>query len=106
MNGDAIARLRRPGEKDQSLVQGSSEDLLSILSEAPEISRYFTLGRSRGTMTVRAEARTVSGGVFVREALLQIRRGRLGNARFLSWRRGSGLELSPAVDEADGVEEQ
>jgi hypothetical protein len=86
--------------------EGSEEELLNILSEIPEISRFFTLGRSRGTMTVRAEARTASGGVFIREALLQVRPGRLENVRFLSWRRGAGVELLPAGGEAADPEEQ
>ena len=92
--------------QEEALFEGSNEDLLNILSEAPEISRFFTLGRSRGTMTVRAEARTASGGVFIREALLQIRRGRLKSVRFLNWRRGAGVELLPAGDEAEVLEEQ
>jgi general secretion pathway protein K len=86
--------------------EGSEEELLNILSEIPEISRFFTLGRSRGTMTVRAEARTASGGVFIREALLQVRPGRLENVRFLSWRRGARVELLPAGGEAADPEEQ
>jgi general secretion pathway protein K len=101
---DGLSKDDGLGEKDESLLEGSDEDLLNILSEAPEISRFFTLGRSRGTMTVRAEARTASGGVFIREALVQIRRGRLENIQFLNWRRGAGVELLPADDEAEDLD--
>jgi general secretion pathway protein K len=104
--GGANSEGDEEGAKEESLLEGSNEDLLNILSEAPEISRFFTLGRSRGTMTVRAEARSASGGVFIREALVQIRRGRLANVRFLSWRRGAGVAMLPADDEAQDLEEQ
>jgi general secretion pathway protein K len=106
-SGDgALSEEENEGAKEETLLEGSNEDLLNILSEAPEISRFFTLGGSRGVMTVRAEARTASGGVFIREALLQIRRGRLESARFLNWRRGAGVEFLPADDEASDLEEQ
>lgn len=103
---DNDSRRKRKRREDRSDPVGDDRKLLEILGVTPEISQFFTSGRSRGTVTVRAEAQTPTGARFVREALLQLQRGQLENVRFHSWRRGAGTRLLPEKNDSDEVEEQ
>lgn len=88
-------------EEAGSLFGGEEKVLLDELAGHPEITRFYTLGRSRGSYTIRAEARLESGGVFVREAVVQITRSAARPFYFHRWRQGSRRPEGGEEDEAE-----
>ncbi len=55
----------------------------------------FTARSRRRIYTIRTEARTESGAIFVREAVVRLTRGPNQPFRFLAWKQGSRAAARP-----------
>ena len=89
-------------EEEAAFLSDENEKLINALSEHPDITRFFTLGQSRGLYEIKAVATKESGAVFVRQAVIQINSravfvDRRGDAPFIfnSWTQGQ----RPKVDQ-------
>jgi general secretion pathway protein K len=60
------------GDEDEVAVEGDEDAVRAALPGGLGIERYYTIGRSRRVYSVRAEARTGAGGVFVRQAIVRL----------------------------------
>jgi general secretion pathway protein K len=105
---DAIFGAREADEMDEEF-QAMEEDaaplndenikLITALAEHPDITRFFTLGGTRGLYEIKAVAESDSGAVFVRQAVIQVMSraplvDRKGDAPVLfhAWTRGERPE--------------
>jgi general secretion pathway protein K len=107
-NEEAIFGARKKDEVDEAF-QAMEEEaaflsderikLINALAEHPDITRFFTLGKTRGLYEIEAVATTESGAVYVRRAVIQITSraplvDRRGNAPVLfhAWTQGQRPE--------------
>ena len=92
----------KPIFSDQVAGRGPSPDSpLAALPQSPEVSRYYTLGKSRFVYTILAEARLGEREAFLRHAVIRL----TGDARrpfeTLLWKVGflSGSAENPSVED-------
>ena len=94
-----------PREALLALPEVGSDDIDSLLAAraeqgepaVPVTTEHQTASRQR-VFTIRAEAHTVSGAVFVREAIVEPLGDRDGLFRILAWRRGDIAIVKAAPD--------
>ncbi len=80
-------------EEEDSPFPDEDRELLDALAQHPDLTRYYTLGATRGRYTIRAEGRSESGALFIREAVVQVpRSGGAGSYSFYAWRQGRRAE--------------
>ena len=81
---------RPEGQKGQARLAGAR------ITTLPGLGRKYA-ARSQGQVfTIRAEATTQTGAVFVREAVVSLKGDRQRLFRILAWRRGKGRGITPA----------
>ncbi len=74
--------------------RGMAEDEADAPATPPAVSptRFGRVARTGGVVTVRAEARTASGGIFIREAIVRVGGERETPYEYLGWRQGARRE--------------
>jgi general secretion pathway protein K len=65
---------------------GEYDPETEALPKTAEEDRYYTFGRSRFTYSIRAEARTAAGAVFMREAVVRLTRKADQPFQVLAWK--------------------
>lgn len=82
------------------LAARDTDDLYSVLDDDAlfDLELYFIPSRE-SVFTIAAEARSLDGGVFVREAVIELSADPAHPFEVFDWRRGSASAIGPAIND-------